>query len=151
MIIQIDTREQRPLSFTHEWVEGVERVKLDYGDYRCRYKDGTVSKLVYERKSLGDLFGTMGKGYGRFKKEVQRCKDDEGQMIVIIETSVSKVLKGTEHSKMSGVSVLRKLFTIWFRYGIPFVCVGSRREASVYIVEGYISWYRNLVKEEKGK
>ena len=70
MIVLIDTREQQPLEFDHKFIEGIEMTKLEVGDYAVKFKDGYSPLYFFERKSIGDLFGTMGKGYKRFKREI---------------------------------------------------------------------------------
>ena len=42
------------------------------GDYAWETDSGYILPLTFERKSLGDLFSTLGKGYPRFKKEILR-------------------------------------------------------------------------------
>ena len=151
MIIQIDTREQLKLTFDMEnkYLDGVELCKLDAGDYGCRFNDGHIPPIVFERKSIGDLFGTLGGGHSRFKKEIQRAKDNGVQMIIIIEGTMSKVLRGHEHSTIEGISILRTLFTLWVKYGVIPVFCKDRVEMSRYIVEFYVSVGKQYIKEKK--
>ena len=62
----VDTREQRPLYFG----EGVpqRRATLPTGDYSV---EGCEGLIAIERKSLGDLFGTVGQGRERFEREIR--------------------------------------------------------------------------------
>ena len=52
MIIIVDSREQKPLEFSHPFIEDVVVEKLEYGDYGCRFTDGYRPKIYFERKSL---------------------------------------------------------------------------------------------------
>ena len=124
--------------------------KLNVGDYGMQFEDGHKPPVFFERKSIPDLFGTLGGGYSRFKREIIRAQDSKVSLIVLIEGSFSKVLKGAEYSKMSGISVMRRLFTIWVRYGVSFVCLNSRTEMAQYIMEAYYCMGKEYIRK-KGK
>ena len=141
--ILIDTREQKPLEFYDSEVVNTEVVCLPYGDYHIRFKDGYEPPVVFERKSLSDLFGTLGKGYVRFKKEITKAKNDDVQLVIIIECSLTKIFRGIKHSKRSGGSVVKQLFTLMVRHKIPFVCCSNRKEMAQYIVNFYLSYNIN--------
>jgi len=144
MILTIDTREQKPLDFSsYEFVEGVKVSKLEYGDYACSFNDKVVP-VVFERKSLGDLFGTLGKGYKRFKSEINLAKADEVILVIIVEVDLLNILKGYKHSKMTGIGVIRTLFTLLVKHRIPFVCCKNREEMALYIAEFYYSYIKNM-------
>ena len=85
--IYIDTREQKPLEFTSDIVSTVQRTKLPYGDYACSI-NGEKCPIVFERKSLSDLYGTLGKGMSRFKKEINRSIEDGRKLVIIVEAIV---------------------------------------------------------------
>ena len=143
MIILQDTREQLPLDFKHEFITGRKIMKLEVGDYCCLYKDGSVPNIIFERKSIGDLFGTLGGGYERFKREIIRAKELNIKLILIIEGSLSKVLKGYDRSQLSGISIIKKLFTLWVRYDLLPVFAKDRDECSRFIIEYYLAIGRN--------
>ena len=145
MVIYQDTREQKPLTFSsHKAVEQVIKATLPYGDYACKHNNEKIP-VVFERKSLGDLFGTLGKGYKRFKKELNRATEDGVRLVIIIEVDLLKVKKGYKHSKMKGIGVVRTLFTLMTKHHIPFVCCKNRAEMELYISEFYYSYIKNLV------
>lgn len=144
MIILIDNQEKLPLDFSHikellgkDYVRGVERVHLTEGDYGCRYSDGYVPPVYFERKSKSDLFGSLSKGYTRFKKEINRSIDNKYQLIIIIEESLMSILKGVKHSKRSGISVAFQLYTLWIKHGIRHICCKDRTEMALKIVLTY--------------
>jgi hypothetical protein len=89
----IDTREQDYLAFG-----GVAtvRTKLEYGDYALQ-ADQTVA---VERKSLADLIGTLIGGYDRFVREIQRCQEVGGYLVVLCETDIHSALHFDEISKI---------------------------------------------------
>lgn len=86
--IFIDSREQSPLKFNETKTE----VKcLKYGDYAFSDEEWT-KKIVIERKSLADLIGTMFSGYQRFERELERAKEDNAHLIIVVEESLSNVM-----------------------------------------------------------
>lgn len=82
--IQIDTREQKPFLFKGKR-EPI-REKLDYGDYRLF---NTKNEVIFERKSLPDLIGTLSSGYVRFEKELARIND---YLIILVEEPLNNAL-----------------------------------------------------------
>jgi len=141
--IVVDTREQTPLEFSQDYIERTTRTKLEYGDYSARH-NGRICPMFFERKSLSDLFGTMGKGNKRFRAEVARCFADGKQMTIIIEKPLESVWRGYKRSMLSGKQVTRTLFTLFVKYDINFVFCKNRAEMSLYISEYFYSWMKNL-------
>lgn len=119
----------------YEQVSTVLHQKLDFGDYACTLEDGYIIPMIFERKSIGDLYGTMGKGYKRFKKAIGRAQSSSSTMAIIVEGTLTEVLAGYEHSKRSGISIVRQLNTIYFRYGIPTIYCAGRTEMTEYIYQ----------------
>lgn len=149
MVILVDTREQKPLSFKHDWITEVKTYKLNVGDYACQFKDGHIPNIYFERKTLTDLFGTMGHGYKRFKKEIQRTIDAKAKLILIVEEPLNKIYKGTRHSTLKGESIVKKLFTLWIKYGVSPVFCSNNKEMSDYITEFYVAYGKQYVKTKK--
>ena len=144
MVIYSDTREQKVLTFTScPDVEKVVKATLPYGDYACKYKKKRIP-VVFERKSIGDLFGTLGKGIVRFKKEINRAAKDDVLLVVIVEVDLIKIKKGFKRSKMKGIIVIRTLFTLLVKYRVPFITCKNREEMELYISEFYSSYIKNL-------
>jgi hypothetical protein len=155
MKIYCDTREQRPLEFEVDGeVSEVITTKLPYGDYACGWEDkeGKHVKfmpLFFERKSLGDLYGTMGKGMERFKKEIERANDDGSKLIIIVEACFAEVKNGYEHSKMEGESILKTLHTLWVKHDVPYILCNDRKDMKETILHFFSSIGRNF--KPKGK
>jgi len=150
MILIEDSREQTPLKFNKSYIDYVMSAKLDYGDYSAIINDSPCP-VYFERKSIGDLFGTLSRKKGKtgesradiFKKEIGRCVADGNKLVLIIECSLTDILKGYSHSDIKGLSIVRTLFTFMLRYHVPFVCCSSRREMANYISEFYYALERN--------
>ena len=144
MKILIDSREQAPLVFP---IDGIctetKLATLDVGDYQAEYTDGTRPPVVFERKGLGDLFGTMTAGYARFKREMERAQEQGIRLILLIEGTLTDVYAGHTYSQFAGSSCVQKLFTLWVKYDLYPVFCANRSEMSRYIIEFYAGIGRN--------
>ena len=155
MKLYIDTREQLPLEFSVDGViTEVIRTKLPYGDYAGAWedKDGKhieFMPIFFERKSLGDLYGTLGKGMERFRRELQRAKEDKVQLIIIVEACLSEVRNGYEHSKMEGDSILKTLFTLWVKHDVPHILCNDRKDMKRTILEMFSAIGRNFKPQRR--
>lgn len=116
-----------------------------------KFTDGFIPPISIERKSLSDLVGTLSKGYKRFKKEIIRAKENNIQLIILIECSMTKILKGIEESYRSGDEILQQLFTISVRHKIPFHCCNNREESARWITEKFLALGREWVLIKKDK
>ena len=86
MNIFIDTREQKPLSFNKS-----EKLKLDFGDYTT---GGDFYSYTYvDRKSDSDFKSTLSVGLDRFKKELERAREFDSFVFVLVESSIDKIKK----------------------------------------------------------
>lgn len=114
--IIVDTREQRPL-----WKKTIFQ-KLDVGDYSFKHNEIDFSNIIaIERKSLSDLFGTLGQGHLRFKKEISKALNLSYFAIVIdgsLTQIITKKFDGGEFIKMKGETISKILFTLHLKYGI---------------------------------
>lgn len=150
MKILVDTREQAPLEFEAGGIiTEVVRRKLDVGDYGCQYEDGTVVPIFIERKSIGDLWGTMTHGYQRFKEEMVRARDGQAKLILAIEGTLSKVLRGYRDLAFSGESMARKLYTLRVRYDLEVWFCHSRPEMLRAILFYYEAVGREYIASKK--
>lgn len=148
MKIIIDTREKNQLEFPFEFVTETINQKLPVGDYHVEFKDNYKPPLMFERKSLPDLYGTLGKGYKRFKKEIQKSKELDIKLILIIEGSLTKVSKGLARSDMKGETIVKRLFTLWVKHNLIVVFCKDRTEMARFIYETYCAIGR-LIKKSK--
>ncbi|QDP57870.1 MAG: putative ERCC4 domain-containing protein [Prokaryotic dsDNA virus sp.] len=126
--IVVDSREQKPL-----WKKNLIVKKLDVGDYSI---EGYENKIAIERKSLSDLFGTLGGGHKRFKKELERAESYEYFAIVIegnYRSIRDKKFEGSFYCKMKGYVIIKILFTLHMKYKINFFMVNDRNEAKSVI------------------
>ena len=85
--ILIDTREQKPLKFKRETISQ----KLDYGDYAFSHPEHSCNCHI-ERKSLSDFISTISGGYDRFINEIERAKDNDAYLVVLVEETLTNAL-----------------------------------------------------------
>lgn len=137
MIILIDTREQRPLDFGCDW----KKKTLKFGDYGAMFSDTYQHNVVFERKSIGDLYGSLTFGYDRFRRMFERAEKAKFKIIIGIEGTKEKVLKGYPHSQRDPESVIKQLETIHNKYGVVHMFFPSRIAMAHYIVDYYLNNY----------
>lgn len=150
MKLYVDTREQLPLEFEVDGVvTEVIRTKLPYGDYAAGWEDKKGNHiefmpLFWERKGLGDLFGTLTSGMERFKREIERAKEDGISLIIIIEGCRREVELGYEHSSVSGHTILNTLDTLHVKHGIEHVFCNDRKDMVKTIISKFKAIGRNF-------
>ena len=151
MLIIQDTREQKPLKFNHPYITGTKIETMKIGDYTVEFADGHRPPIVFERKSLPDIFGSLSKGYPRLKKRINQSIKQGIQFIIIIEASLTKVNKGYDKSERSGEAIVQQLFTLFTRHGIMTAFTNSPEEASLFITNFFISIGKERIRQSKIK
>ncbi len=125
--VTIDSREQLPLCIANSKREG-----LNFGDYAT---DEAISgKTRIERKSLADFLGTMGKGYDRFQREIERAQAAGYNLVILVEESFSNYLSYPYmphiRSKMPIEATSHNIRDLCQKYpNIQFLFVAGRKEA----------------------
>lgn len=124
MKIIIDTREQRPWTFSDYDCE-TERKGLVTGDYSLV---GLEDHISIERKSFADFLGSIGTGRDRFMREMQRLKAYPVKAL-IIEATYSEIASGlifaNSRSRLTpnhAIGVIDGLVA----KGIPVILPGAR-------------------------
>lgn len=125
LCIIADTREQEPL-----WLPPLcSKEALIVGDYTT---NKLKRKFIIERKSPGDLYGTITKGHERFKREIKRAIENKIKMVVYVECSrlnfVEKRFPGGAKRKYPGTGLDRIVRTLEIRYKLEFVWCKDRNE-----------------------
>jgi hypothetical protein len=94
LTIAVDTREQKPLSFDcHQ-----ESLKLEVGDYVATGEQ--YSYTYVDRKAGSDLHSTLSNtNYERFKRELQRVKELDSYLFIVIESTPEKMIKASRAFK----------------------------------------------------
>lgn len=124
--VLIDKREQNPFNFDPKNI-----VLLKFGDYANK-NEADSGRVRVERKSAMDFIGTMSKDEKRFSKELKRASRHDYHIIVVVETSVKKLLN-PNYSRFSKANpqfyfhVMRKICQE--NDNVQFVFSNGRNEA----------------------
>jgi len=145
MLIQ-DSREQSPLLFNEKDFDDIVVEGLSVGDYGCRV-DGTLIPIIFERKSLNDLWGTMLKGHKRFERELARAEKAGIALILAIEGSMTDVYEGCKYSKFKGESMLKMLASFRVRHGLEYHFFNNRREMAKFITDVFQAVARDMKRK----
>lgn len=136
--VTIDSREQAPYGFTGIIADAaqhgrpitvpIEFATLRSGDYSIA---GMHDLVAVERKSLADLYSTLGQGRERFQREHERLAEF-AFAAVVIEADWETILKHPpERSKLLPKTVHRTMVSWQIKYGVPWLAMNGRRLAEL--------------------
>jgi ERCC4-type nuclease len=137
LVVLVDTREQAPLRFGADVV--IERATLGEGDYTARGLEGVAA---IERKSIGDLVGSLTFGRERFERELERLHGYAFRELVI-EGDANAIAAGAYRSRATPQSILGSIAAIRVDFGIGVTWAGDAQLAA-WLVE---RWLRRLVRQ----
>lgn len=161
--VAVDTREQAPYGFQDLPVRARDRGKrlvvpceylgLGQGDYSIV---GHAMNLGVERKSLEDLYSTLGQGRDRFERELDRL-NSLSRAEVVVEATLEmvcrpKLFRPAWRSKMDSRSVWGQIFKwkeVFQKVGWTFA--GNRRMGEIATFEILERFWRERQREEKAK
>jgi len=135
-VIVIDSREQRPWTFSSERVGGVVTAALPAGDYSLQ---GQETQIAVERKSLEDYIGTIIHAHDRFARELAILKTYPRAWIVV-EGSLDDILHGRYDSRAHPKSLLALTASVMASYGIPVIFAADRPSACALVEELLLQW-----------
>lgn len=109
---------------------GMNERKLDVGDYTV---SGLENVLMVERKTLGDLWGTLGnqENYKRFLREMDRAKNHRMKYL-IIEATLAEVDSGYRWSKVPPANIHAKLISLQVKYNVHVIFAGRADKARAW-------------------
>ena len=118
----------------------MEIAKLDVGDYTVK---GLEDVLMIERKTLGDLWNTLGGpvSYKRFLREMERAKNHKIKYL-IIEATLAEVDagyfwyvrgRGKQKSKVSSANIHAKLISLQIKHNVHVIFAGRIDKARSYV------------------
>lgn len=139
--IIVDSREQKPWSFPQN--VQIKRAGLKSGDYSIL---GFEDRIAIERKSLIDLYNTVGQGRARFERELERLAELDHAAIVIEATWYQIVRQPPERSLMNPKSVIASLEAWEQRYRIPVHAYGQRSLAARLAYRKLERFYRDAIQ-----
>lgn len=129
--VLVDTREQKPWQFTPGLFQA-ERATLQTGDYSVK---GIESRMRLERKSIGDLVGTVISDWIRFRKELYRLAFFDVAAIVV-EGTPKDIWDHRYESDAKPESVMGRVNGIYLDHGVPVLWWGERSNC-VRMVENF--------------
>jgi ERCC4-type nuclease len=134
LVFVVDSREQRPYSFTNAVVKG-----LRTGDYSLL---GCEDEVAIERKSRADAYSTIGSNRARFQREFERLAG-YSYAAVVVEATMPGFLIPPAFSELNPKAALGTLLSWSVRYGIPIFFTGDREYGQAttrYLLERF-AWY----------
>lgn len=157
----IDTREQAPWHFSGISSGGKTLIvplitgeSLPTGDYSVR---GCESRLLIERKSLSDAYGSIGSGRERFEREMERMAAMISGANLLGENAAAHVVveSAWDHepptSTRVSVEAMRGTVAAWSqRYGVHWWFPGSRREAELWAFRLMSQWWKDEQAQSRG-
>ncbi len=117
------SKGSRPVIVPTEWAH------LKTGDYTI---SGMEHVVCVERKSLADLFSTLGQHRERFEREHQRMSEVKRSMVVIEANWFEIIHWPPERSSLNTKTVMRTAVSWFARYGVPWIVAEDRRFAEIY-------------------
>ena len=150
LTILIDSRDQLPYDFgpiilADKLTANVETVTLRTGDYSiaCASPEPR-DHIVIERKSLADLYGSLGNGRERFRAEFERL-GVYGYSAVVIEAGLDQIAAPWPHlkhaTKLHPSSVIGTLLAWSQRYGVPVWTCPDRSFACLLTFRALYRWW----------
>ena len=122
--LHADARQQnRPLIVPTQWAH------LETGDYTVL---GLESEITVERKSLSDLYSTLGQHRARFEREHQRLAELRRAMVIIEAGWYEALNWPPPQSQLNPKTVFRTAVSWQVRYGVPWILAEDRRFAEIY-------------------
>jgi hypothetical protein len=126
--IIVDTRESKPWKLDLP----VKIEKLDFADY-CPIPN--PQNIFIERKEITDWAGVMSNSYERFEREIQRAKDANSYIIIIIESKYSDLLAinylpHTKFIKAKSEFLMKRMRDLYLKFdNFQMVAAGTRSES----------------------
>lgn len=133
-----DSREQSPYIKLNL---PIKVVTLNFADY-C--PNPNPENIFVERKEIGDWAGVMSKGYERFCREIQRAKNNNAYVIILIEGSYSDIqsinyLPQTKWIKSTPIFLFKRARDLYLKFdNFQMVAGGNRKEC--------INLFQKLIK-----
>lgn len=153
--VVVDTREQLPWTFAGvsadadrgggNLVVPVVVAGLPAGDYSIR---GFETRIAVERKSLCDLYGTVGQGRDRFVRELERLAEYDFAAVVV-EAEWSEIYgKPPPHTVLKPKTIFRSMLAWQQRYPrVHWLFWPGRAAAEVVGYRVLERWWREREKE----
>lgn len=134
----IDRQEKAPYAFSSIRTDSDRQYRplvvktrfasLATGDYSI---EGFESAVTVERKSLSDLYTTIGQHRERFEREHERMAEMEFAAVVIEEDWNTILRQPPTRTRLPPKNVFRTAVSWMQRYGVPWLAMADRRLAEL--------------------
>ena len=138
-VLLVDTREQRPLQFSHLPAESA---TLYTGDYSVR---GLEEIFAVERKSLADLAGSLTRERDRFMKEMHRLRGYRFPYLLAIGDDM-ELSRLQAQGRLKLQQVEHSLRAIQSRYGVHVERAYSEKQAACLVETWAFCAWREAMK-----
>lgn len=156
--VAIDGREKQPYSFQNLCADARQRCRpliipwewahLETGDYSIV---GYEAEIAIERKSLADLFMTLGSHRARFRREHERLAALDYAAVVIEGTMDDAVRFPPPHSRLVPKVVFRTALAWSIKFHVPWIWTGSRRLGEITTFRLLEKWWKKRIQNEEDK
>jgi len=158
MTVLIDQREKRPYGFTHSiaacpgWSIDLQTTLLRTADYSLACPShNPKDHIVIERKTLADLYGSLGRHRGRLRREFERLSAF-GYAALVVEAGWDLIARPVGlHSQLNPKSVFATLVAWSQRYGVHVFAFPDRDFAEQAVFRMLQRWQRDRDTGERGR
>jgi hypothetical protein len=154
--ILVDGREQARYPFTGLRADAAQHNRslivpsrwahLKTGDYTI---EGLENLVAVERKSLADLYSTLGQHRDRFEREHERLACMAAAAVVIEADWETILFRPPERSRLLPKTVFRTALSWQSKYGVPWLAMGSRELAEIATFRFLELFYKHRLLAEK--
>lgn len=141
-VLVTDTREKRPLRFTH--LPSVSET-LQTGDYSIK---GFESAFSVERKSVPDLLNSLTRERERFEKELHRLTgiESRGFARLLIVGTKKELMAELSHRMITQNAIIGSLCAI-NTDGVPVVWLPTPEKAAAWVESCAVYFYNRKLKQ----
>lgn len=154
LTILCDTREKTPFLFENLPIRGYKSIRseiatLKTGDYSIK---GFEDKFVIERKSVGDLCGTLTGGHERFMREMERMTPFDIKYIIIEGTPIDVIKHCQQYGMLNSVNTIFQTLTAYaYHYKVRIKFCKSCKDATEYAARKIIEYWGEKNESELDK
>jgi len=135
LMILVDTREKKPLSFPGLYGRNAKSVAVKAADYAFEGLEGIVG--IERKVGIDELAAcvTRRSGRSRLGSQLRRLCCEYSIPILLTEASASEIMFGEpKKSTLSGTEIFRRTLSTCLRFGVTPIFAGGRVAASRIVI-----------------